>query len=156
IQPGERYDTTREPMPEKLEERSFFERYLTPPTPPPPPETQTALLYWLMRDTAFRRALQDTYVMLALGQMGLSVEAKLLLPAAIRCSMPESLRGFMPEQPDQLLLELAGRLAGTHPLPLASQILAVREARRGVLSHPNEAIPHLMLGMAYTTLPALG
>src|SRR5213079_2692496 len=58
--------------------------------------------------------------------------------------------------PGRFLAQAALALSRTHALPQAVDLLAVREARRGTLAHPNEGYPYLFLGMAYDTLPHVG
>src|SRR5262249_51321261 len=133
------------PAPEKLQERTLVDRFLSPATPPPPPQTQAARLYFAMVDSTYQRAVRDLYLTLYAGRAAFPMESKLLLGSALRVPRPD--------RPDILFEAMAQFLARTSPTPLAVQVLAVREARRGVLAHPNEAIPHLVMGLTYTSLP---
>jgi tetratricopeptide (TPR) repeat protein len=146
VPPGDTFGVTREPAPESRPEPTLIDRFLTPPPPERPTESISALLYWATRDLAYRRAQAEGRIALnpafAAAWIGLSAQHNLMTPF----SSPTN----------QALMQTAQRMALAHPLPVSVGVLAVREARRGALAHPNDGYPSLALGMAYNVLPPVG
>jgi tetratricopeptide (TPR) repeat protein len=142
VPPADRFNVPHSAPPESHPESSLMNRFMTPPPPPRPTESVSALLYWLMRDRAFIRAQRE------------SVAAFDFAFQAARIGMfaqPNYMTPFT--NPTQnARMQTAQRMALAHPLPTAVSVLAVREARLGVLAHPNEGYPYLVLALAYNNL----
>jgi tetratricopeptide (TPR) repeat protein len=137
---------TREPPPDHRAPKTFLDRYFESPPPPAPPETLAASLYWQLREPAQQRAMQA-----AQASFANAVAAGWVAQFAVANYYTPFATNF----PPAVAAEVVRQIAAEDPLPLAASILAVREARRGALKHPNEGLPYLMLGMAYETLPAI-
>lgn len=146
LPPSSSSEVKREAPPEVRTELTWLDRYFQAPPPPAPPETLAASLYWQLREPAQQRALQMTQAVLAhaiaAGWVAQFAAANYYTP-------------FATNFPPAVVEEVARQMAAADPLPAAAAVLAVREARRGVLARPNDGLPYLMLGMAYETMPAV-
>src|SRR5262249_37408799 len=134
------------PPPEMQLESTLVTRFLMPPAPPKPTESLSALMYYTLRDRAYAKAEYDSLrafnYAYAAARIGHFIQPTYATPLL-----------FVPP----VLVRHAGQeMSRAHPLPVAVSILAVREARRGVLAHPNEGFPHLVLALAYSRMLPVG
>jgi len=143
---GATLGVTREPPPDHRRPKTLLDQYFQTPPPPAPPETLAASLYWQLRDPAQQRATQA-----AQANFANAVAAGWVAQFAVANYYTPFATNF----PPAVAAEVVRQMAAEDPLPIAAAVLAVREARRGVLKHPNDGLPYLMLGMAYETLPAI-
>src|SRR5262249_39123921 len=140
------YDVVRTAPPETQLESTLVTRFLMPPPPPKPTESLSALMYYSMRDRAYAKAESDSLQAFnfayGVARIGHFIQPTYAPP--------------LQYVPPVLVRHVAQQMSRAHPLPVAVSLLAVREARRGVLAHPNEGFPHLVLALAYSRLLPVG
>ena len=140
----ETYGVIRELPPDDSLDRGFWDRYLRQSLPAAPPESRAAMQYLDLQAIARGKVQLELQEALLVSQM-----LSMLGPLAANPGIP-------PPAADVLVPRVIARMAQFHPRPVAVNVVAVRDAVRGMLAKPNAGYPHLVLWFSYSQLGGIG
>jgi tetratricopeptide (TPR) repeat protein len=150
----ETFGVSRDLPPDPNLERTFLDRYLEVPVPFSAPATDTALTYIDLQLAVLSKARNDSAI--AYGQASFAASIGMLIGHPGLPPILGPTDTLSAPLPNNMVLQIVFRMAQTHSLPAACNLLAVREAQRGVLARPNSGRAHLVLALAYSQLPPVG
>jgi tetratricopeptide (TPR) repeat protein len=161
----ETFGVTRQlpPDPSLEIKRTFLDFYLSQPPPPAAPETDSAFMYLRLQPFAEGTANYQSLRNLAVARIAGALGKFLAAPGAPILGSGLShdpILGPIPTLdvpiPPAFEQQRVRVMARFHPLPLAFNVLAARDALRGVLAQPNSGRAHLIHALSLSMLPRVG